>query len=99
MFVPEQSDPKHIPATATTGEDGSFTMTSGDKVGAKVGKYIVTVVWPDPAKKPTDSQKMMGASQYDAPDVLKGRYATREISKLRAEVKAGQNNLEPFDLK
>jgi hypothetical protein len=59
---------------------------------------VVTVVWPDPAKKPTQQQIMMGLAP-DAPDVLAGRFATKQVSPLRAEVKPGDNNLAPFDLK
>ena len=40
-----------------------------------------------------------GANPNDAPDVLGGRYAKRDKSTLRAEVKSGATVLEPFDLK
>src|SRR5262245_25848403 len=100
MFQPESpSDIHTVAATGTTSDDGSFTLASGAKPGAKPGKYIVTVVWPDPKAVLTDGQKMMGVSPYDAPDVLRGRYATRDKSTLRAEVKSEPNALEPFDLK
>ncbi len=92
-------DAHATPATAKAGVDGTFTMNSGLKTGAKPGKYIVTVVWPDPAKKFTDMQIANGANPEDAPDLLGGRYATREKSTLRAEIKAGATALEPFDLK
>src|SRR5262249_41645119 len=98
VFHPEGGDMKSIPATATTGADGTFTLVTGDKPGARTGKYLVTVVWPDPTKNPTEQQAMMGMSP-DAPDLLGGRYATLERSTLRAEIKAGENTLEPFDLK
>ena len=99
MFYPENPvSMTEVAATATTASDGSFTLASGTKAGAKPGKYVVTVVWPDPNKVLTDAEKMMGVSPYDAPDVLRGRYATREKSILRAEIKSGSNALEPFDL-
>jgi hypothetical protein len=99
VFIPEgATDLKTVPASGAVGEDGTFTLVTGNQPGARPGKYIVTVVWPDPAKKPTDTQKMMGMAP-DAPDLLGGRYATKEVSKLRAEVKPGENKLEPFDLK
>ena len=100
MFFPEGStDIKAIPGSGVVDENGSFTMASGAVPGMKPGKYIVTVIWPDPAKKPTDAQRMAGANPNDAPDVLRGRYATKEKSTLRAEVKSGATQLEPFDLK
>jgi hypothetical protein len=100
MFHPDwASDINAFPATATTAVDGTFSLASGDRSGARPGKYVVTVVWPDPNKVLTDAQKMMGVSPYDAPDLLRGRYATRDKSALRAEVKPGVNALDPFDLK
>jgi hypothetical protein len=100
MFIPENPPSLNdFPSTATTADDGTFTLVSGATGGARPGKYIVTVVWPDPNKKFTDAQKMMGFGPSDAPDVLKGRYATREKSPLRAEVRDGPNSLTPFELK
>jgi|SRR5262245_8148934 len=97
IFHPEGGDMKSVPATATAGPDGTFTLVTGDKHGARAGKYVVSVTWPDPAKKPTEAQAMMGMAP-DAPDLLKGRYSDPKQSKLRAEVKSGENDLEPFDL-
>lgn len=100
MFFPEGStDLKTMPGSGVVGADGTFSISSGTVPGMKPGKYIVTVVWPDPAKAPTPAQRMAGANPNDAPDVLGGRYATKEKSTLRAEVKSGSTQLEPFDLK
>jgi len=100
MFYPDgPPDLQAAPATAACGDDGSFTLFTGTKGGVKPGKYVVSVVWPDPAKKPTDLQRMGGANPNDAPDVFEGRYAKRDKTPLRAEVKSGENKLEPFDLK
>ena len=98
VFHPEGGDLNSVPATGVAGDDGTFTLSTGDKPGARPGKYVVTVVWPDPAKKPTQQQIMMGLAP-DAPDVLGGRFATKQASPLRAEVKSGENTLKPFDLK
>jgi len=100
MFIADApADMTASPATATVAADGTFTMATGVAGGVKPGKYIATVVWPDPSVKITDAQRMMGASASDAPDLLKGRFATRELSKLKVEVKPGANALEPFLLK
>ncbi|MFO0810865.1 MAG: hypothetical protein U0746_19730 [Gemmataceae bacterium] len=100
MFYTDGTPDPHVtPATATVKDDGSFSVATGATGGMRPGKYIVTVVWPDPSKKPTDAQRMMGYSPSDAPDLLAGRYATREKTSLRAEVTAGENALPPFDLK
>jgi hypothetical protein len=98
MFHAEGADINSVPATATVGPDGTFTLATGNKAGAAAGRYVVTVVWPDPTKKPTEQQAMMGLAP-DAPDLLGGRYGTRQTSPLRAEVKAGPNSLDPFDVK
>jgi hypothetical protein len=99
MFFPEGStDIKAIPGSGVVDENGGFTVATGSTRGLKPGKYIVTVIWPDPAKKPTELQRIAGANPNDAPDVLKGRYATKEKSTLRAEVKSAATVLEPFDL-
>lgn len=100
IFHPDgPADVNAVVASGRAGPDGTFTLTTGDKPGAKAGKYIVTVVWPDPNKKITPTQQMMGVSPDDAPDLLRGRYDSRGKSDLRAEVKAGDNSLPPFDLK
>jgi hypothetical protein len=92
-------DMNAIPATAIAREDGTFTIATGTESGVKPGKYIATVVWPDPNVKLTDAQRMMGINPSDAPDLLKGRFATREKSTLKVEVRPGQDKLDPFDLK
>jgi hypothetical protein len=93
-------DPKTtFPATAKAGTDGKFTVATGANGGVKAGKYFVTIIWPDPNKKLTDAQRMMGASPDDAPDLLGGRYSTREKSQLQVEVKPGVKELPPFELK
>jgi hypothetical protein len=98
MFFPEgKADINYVPPTGTAAEDGTFTLATGGKPGAPAGKYVVTVVWPDPNKKLTAAEKMQGLG--DIPDLLKGQYATPDKSKLRAELKGGETVLEPFDLK
>ena len=98
MFIPETPDLKAQPSTATAKADGTFEMSTGVSGGVRPGKYIVTVVWPDPNVKITDAQRMMGATASDAPDLLKGRFATREKSTIKIEIKSGENKLEPIVL-
>jgi hypothetical protein len=97
MFFPEGATGMNVvPSTGVVGADGTFTLSTGGKVGAPPGRYIVTVTWPDPKVKVTEQQKMMGMAP-DAPDVFKGRYA-RDKTPLKADVQAGDNKLEPFEL-
>jgi hypothetical protein len=96
-FFPERAARlDDVVASGVAGDDGTFTLSTGTEPGAPAGRYVVAVVWPDPAKKPTETQRMMGMTP-DAPDVLKGRYS-REKSTLKAEVKPGRNTLDPFQL-
>jgi hypothetical protein len=97
MFFPDgASGINVVPSTGIVGADGTFTLSTGGKTGAPAGRYVVAVTWPDPKVKATETQKMMGMTP-DAPDVLKGQYA-RGKSTLKAEVKPGDNKLDPFQL-
>lgn len=87
-----------VTSTGTADEQGQFTLSTGDKKGAKPGKYVVTVIWPDPAKQPTEKQRLQG-KEVEAPDLLGRRYADRNKSPLRAEVKAGVGTLDPIEIK
>lgn len=103
-FHPEgQSGMNVVPATGVAAADGSFTLNTNGKAGAKVGKYVVTVIWPEGSagkKMPAGVIGTMGGDgDGGGKDRLGGRYATAAASTLRAEVKSGTNTLEPFDLK
>jgi hypothetical protein len=85
--------------TGVTAADGSFTLTTRtDGDGAAAGEYLVTVVWPEPAQ-PRKPGLMSTEPPPDPPDRLRGRYANRATSDLRAVVQAGRNVLPPFELK
>lgn len=77
--------------------DGTFTLTTGQKPGARAGKYLVTIMCPVSAK--TKGGGMSMASQFDTEDRLSGAYSDLSKSQLRAEIKPGPNQLEPFKLK
>jgi hypothetical protein len=79
-----------------SGEDGSFTLTTGAKEGAPAGKYVVTIICPEEAKLPKGK---ISTAPPESRDRFEGTYANRETSKLQAEVKTGANELEPFHLK
>ena len=74
-------------------EDGSFSLVCGDKgAGAPPGEYDVLIEWRPRSHQPR------GLGQI-TPDRLAGRYADPKNPRLRAEIKAGTNELPPFDLK
>jgi hypothetical protein len=72
-------------------DQGSYTLTTYEKDdGAPAGKYVVTVEW-----RPKKQQPFGPAPE----DRLRGRYSNPKTSKLRAEVKEGPTQLEPFVVK
>jgi hypothetical protein len=96
VFYPKNSEGlSAVPSTAITGEDGTFTLSSGPDAGARAGEYVVTITWPEERK---DTPKISMEPQPPPPDRLRGRYANREAGALTATVKSGTNRLEPFDL-
>ncbi len=83
MFHPE--DPIGLTASGVVGDDGMFTLASGVDQGITPGNYTVTITWPDPSVKPTPQQMMQGMIE-PGPDLLKGKYASRQSSSLKTEV-------------
>jgi hypothetical protein len=85
--------------TGHTDDDGKFqltTTTTGD--GAPAGPYLVAV--SGLARPPSEGSVLPDPSKPLAKgDVTKGRYLDPKKSGLTAEVKEGENELPPFDLK
>src|SRR5437773_6246299 len=78
FFVPVNEPPEPVDPRprAEVGADGWFDVNMyGNKDGAPVGEYIVTVIWE-------------GEGGFDK---LKGQYSDPTKSKLRASVKEGRN--------
>ena len=74
-------------------EDGAFSVVCGDKgAGAPPGDYDVLIEWRAPSTLPKGLARK-------TPDRLGGRYADPKNPRLHAEIKAGSNNLPPFELK
>lgn len=100
-FHPKAGDPiKAIRPTGFTKDDGTFTLTTGDREGAPAGEYVVTFTWPK--EVPVKAKKPVGTDwggPPDAPDYFGGAYADLNTSAFKVEIKAGPNKLEPFVLK
>jgi hypothetical protein len=79
-----------------SGEDGSFSLITGVKEGAPAGEYVVTVICPEETKLPKGK---ISTAPPESRDRFEGAYANRETSTLRAEIKPGANELNPFELK
>jgi hypothetical protein len=85
------------PVTGLTKEDGSFSLSTGQVDGAAPGNYIVTVV----CMVPEGGEAKPGAIMQGLPEMedrLKGKYANRDSSQIKVEIKAGQTELEPIKL-
>ena len=84
-------------ANGRIGDDGTFLLTTYVTAdGAPAGEYIVTVYWADPSKKPSLEEE---DEETDlAPDLLRGRFAARDVSVLRATVGDKPIELAPVDL-
>jgi hypothetical protein len=95
-FHPKNSALNAPRPTGLTKEDGSFTLTTGDKEGAPAGDYTITIICSEIPKK---ESKVFMTGGVDTVDRLKGTYANMAESKIHVTVKSGDNLLEPFDLK
>jgi len=85
MFTPENG----LPAGATTGEDGSFTLVSNDgRTGAVPGKHRVSILKPSPEPPPP-----MGGSATPPPPPPPPVEHHTEV-----EVKADEDNHFTIDI-
>ncbi len=87
---------KTSPPTGLTKEDGTFSVMTGDTAGAPAGTYRVTVICQAPLE--TKAEGLSFGPSFETEDRLSGAYANRDKSQITVEVKAGPNQLEPFDL-
>lgn len=88
--------PKTVPSTGLTKDDGTFALTTGDRDGAPPGDYVVTVLCSEPV---AGKKGAFSTGPADTKDRLQGAYSNRATSKMAVTVKAGENQLDPFDLK
>ena len=96
-FHPKGADPiTAIRPTGFTSEDGTFTLTTGQKQGAPAGEYIVTFMCPrDVAPK---HKRAFDQTPVETVDFFNGAFANAKQSSYKAEIKPGANNLAPFEL-
>jgi hypothetical protein len=77
---------------ATVAKDGSFTVSTYDgNDGAPEGEYVVTVQWYKPVRQGND---LVGG-----PNVLPVKYASARTSDLKIRIAAGENRLQPIQLR
>ncbi|MFM2217228.1 MAG: hypothetical protein RL240_1546 [Planctomycetota bacterium] len=97
IFFPNDAAMTLIPS-AQADAGGKFTVITDGKNGIPTGSYDVTVTWPDPSVKPTESQRMQGLSE-PGPDLLAGKYGKKGASGLKVDISASSKELPAFDLK
>ncbi len=76
------------PIMGVVREDGSFSLGKG----APPGEYGVVILWKQQCSGPSTGRRCC----YDK---LGRRYADPKNPRLHAEIKAGTNDLPPFELK
>jgi hypothetical protein len=89
VFQPVNSTGDSLMPSGTVGADGSFTLTTHPHgEGAPAGEYVILVTWLPANARELENPK----------NKLPPKYASPTDSQLRATVKEGPNELEPFRL-
>lgn len=84
-------------SSAVAKADGTFEPVTDSEPGMPVGRFKLSVSYPDPSVKPTEQQLMMLGAE-PGPDLLKGRYISKDKSDLTAEVTATTTSLPALTL-
>jgi hypothetical protein len=79
-----------------TKEDGTFTLTTGQKEGAAAGEYVVTLICSEEVLR---GKRAISTEAPDTQDRFRGAYANVATSTVQVEIKKGPNQLAPFHLK
>ncbi|MGL4554395.1 MAG: hypothetical protein ACRC33_24800, partial [Gemmataceae bacterium] len=84
--------PNRVIPLAMADEAGKFKVsTFGSNDGAPAGEYAVTFTWR--------GRSGLLKNQFDGPDRLNGKYATKEKSGVKVTIEPKSQELPPFDLK
>lgn len=79
--------------TGVTATDGRYQLGTFDTAdGAPIGNYKALIQWPSP----TGGDPRSGGP---GPDRLRGKYNRFDTSQFSVDVKAGANDVPPFELK
>lgn len=87
----DHDGPNRVLPLAMADENGKFkisTFESND--GAPAGEYEVTFTWR--------VRSGLLKNQFDGPDRLKGKYATKELSKIKVMIEKKAQELPTFEL-
>jgi hypothetical protein len=95
-FHPKDADLRTILPVGLTGEDGRYTLGTGENEGALAGEYVVTIIAPQQVASNTKTISL--GTKPESVDRFKGAYVKKAASILRFEIKNGINELAPIDL-
>lgn len=92
----------HPTGSGTTGSavadsNGVFSIIYDMNLGIPPGRYQVAITWPDPSVKTSETDLMMGNFQT-GPDLLKGRYDSKDKSGISIDVEATTKELPTIEL-
>lgn len=77
---------------ATVGPDGKFALSTYEgQDGAPEGDYVLTVQWYKPIRQ--------GNEVVGGPNVLPQKYALARTSDVKIKIAAGENHLQPIQLR
>jgi hypothetical protein len=94
-FHPKSADINTIRPVGFTAADGTFSLKTGESVGAPPGEYTVTAIcFGQAAPK---EQKGMSMQRFTPEDRFKGAYANEATSRIKVEIKEGMKELEPIN--
>jgi hypothetical protein len=101
-FHPKKTDIRTLLPVGQTAEDGTFTLMTGQDEGAPEGEYVVTFICPQQAEEKAGKKgrsRGMAMQKMELEDRFKGAYGSEAKSTFKVVIKAGKNELEPFNLK
>ena len=99
VFVPRDAKEDSLRPSGVTKEDGTYTLSTGTKEGARAGEYVVTITWTETVtKKPKTGKISMQDEEVEIRDRLQGRYADPAKSTIQATIKRGGGTIPTFEL-
>jgi hypothetical protein len=96
-FHPIAGKPGDPVPSGVTDDHGVFKLSTAKGVGAPIGKYGVSLVWPPEQKFALGGQGKKAGAEI-IPDRLNGKYDTAAKSKLEFEVKPGPNQVPQINV-
>jgi len=97
LFHPNDANNLFV-STATTNSDGTYTVVTDMQDGIPPGTYKVTLTWPEPSTKPVQDVPFAFGTAADRPDLLKGKFVSKDSSGLTAVIGSSTTEIPAFEL-